>query len=358
MKLKSLLILIIVIAVGAAAYYLRSNPKQGVTEADSYLIPGLSTKLNDAKKLTILGVGNVLLAAISKSENNWIVENRDGYEADIDTIRAAFKDLAEARLIEIKTSNPENYGKLGVRDITDASAQGVQFSIEGLGEPVNIIAGKKDSNRKNLQYIRRAGEQQSWLINKNLNLNRDVTQWLRKDILDVPPERIKSVKIQHKNGSEVSIENKGAGQYEFMLSNPLPEGKEVSESELYQVANALSSLQLRDVVALEKLDKDIENPVTTTFVTYDGLTVTAKSFSVKEETYCTFAIEFDADDIERDDPSPEQSADLALNTDIAAAEELAQKTTPRLEGWAFILPMITRDALIKRLEDFLLNEDT
>jgi len=196
------------------------------------------------------------------------------------------------------------------------------------------------------------GEQQSWLINKNLNLNRDVTQWLRKDILDIPPERIKSVKIQHKDGGEISIESKGIGQYEFMLLNPLPGGKEVSESELYQVANALSSLQLRDVVALERLDKEVENPVTTTFVTYDGLTVTAKSFSVKEETYSTFSIEFDTDDVERGfKKPPEQSTD-------SAAEELAQKMAPRLEGWAFILPMITRDALIKGLEDFLLNEGT
>ena len=348
MKPKSLLILIVVVVIGATAYYLGFNPQRGKT--DDYLIPGLSARLNDVTGLTIHAAGNVLLTAVSKSENNWIVENRDGYEADMEAVRTAFNNLAEARLIEVKTSNPDNYTRLGVADISDTNTRGVQFSVQGLGEPISIIAGENDATRKNTQYIRRAGEQQSWLIDKDLDFKGDVTRWLRKDILDIPPQRIKSIRIRRAGDVDVLIENAGSEEYEFMLSSPVPEGGKVSESELYQVANALSSLQIRDVVALENLEADMVEPVIATFVTYNGITFTARSFSVLDETYSTFSIEFNADGVGQPPSSTEAEA--------GEAERLARTMIPRLRGWAFVLPTITRDALIKKPEDFILGEST
>ncbi len=357
MNIKSLFFLIIAIIIGGVAYYLSTNQKDGLIRANSYLVPGLSEKLNDVSKLTIHGAGNTLLAAISKSENDWVVENRDSYEADITIIRTVFNDIAEAKLIETKTSNPENYAKLGVEDITDANAQGVKFSIEGLGEPINIIAGKDGSTGKNSQYVRRAGEKQSWLINKKLNLNQDVTKWLRKDILDIPPERIKSVKIQHPDGSVVTIENKGTQEYEFTLINSLPEGKKISESEIYQVANALSSLQITDVASLDKINEEAAEPTITTFMTFDGLTITAKTFLHGEETYTMFDIGFNKNHVAENINQELDELDSAINSASITAQELVQKTAPRLMGWAFVLPTITQEALVKKLENFILEED-
>ena len=357
MNIKSLFFLIIAIAIGGVAYYFSTIQKDGLIGANSYLVPGLSEKLNDVTKLTIHEEGNSLLAAISKSENKWVVENRDGYEADIAVVRTVFNDIAEAKLIESKTSNPENYAKLGVEDITDANAQGVQFSIEGLGESINIIAGKEGSTGKNSQYIRRAGEKQSWLINKKLNLNQDVTKWLRKDILDIPPERIKNVKIQHPDKSVITIENKGTEEYEFALINSLPEGKKVSESEVYQVANALSSLQITDVTSLDKINGEAAEPTITTFMTFDGLTITAKTFSYGEETYSMFDIGFNKNHVAENINQELNESDSAINSASIAAQELAQITAPKLMGWAFVLPTITQEALVKKLENFILDKD-
>ncbi len=345
MKPKSLFVLVVAAVIGAVAYYLGFNPQREKT--NDYLIPGLSARLNDVTGFTVHTAGNVLLTAVSRAENNWIVKNRDGYEADIDVVRTIFNDLSEARLIEVKTSNPDNYTRLGVADVSDTNARGAQFSVQGLDKPVRIIAGEKDATRKNTQYVRRAGEQQSWLINKDLDFKRDVTRWLRKDILDIPPQRIKSIKIQRTGTRDVLIENTGGEGYEFMLSSSVPEGKRISESELYQVANALSSLQLRDVVALERLSADIVDPVVATFMTYDGITFTARSFSVLEDTYSTFSIEFDTNDV----------GQSVLQKDAEAAEQLVRKVAPRLQGWAFVMPTIIRDALIKGPEDFILDVD-
>ena len=345
MNLKSLIILILVIIAGGAAYfYIAAGSKKSAIGEDAWLVPNLAQNLNEVAKLTVHGAGNILLAEISKSKHHWVVVNRDHYEADMAVVRNAFNTLARARLIGKKTANPENYSKIEVEDISDVHAQGVQFSIEGLGEPIRVIAGKKGS-LQDTQFVRRAGDAQSWLIDKKLDLNRNGAWWLRKDILDISPERIKSIRISHMDGGEVSIENRGTEDYEFTLVQAIPEGRKVSESELYQVANALSSLQLRDVASLQSFKEEILPSVITTFRMFDGLRVDARTFSDGKKTYVMLGIEFNEDH-------------AAAQSDSVLAKEFAEKTKSRIEGWAFVLPTITQDAMVKRLEDILLHEDT
>ena len=137
----------------------------------------------------------------------------------------------------------------------------------------------------------------------------------------------------------------------------MPEGKIISESEIYQVANALSSLQLVDVASLEKLNEDAVQPVITKFLTYDGLTVTANSFFIDEQAYSILNIEFNAENIDDSVTTKNDGTDPAVNSDPKSAQELVEKVSPKLKGWAFVLPTITKDALIKKLENFFLDED-
>ena len=342
MKPQSLVILIIAIAIGGLAYYLSTSSTKRLAGDDSYLLPGLLEKLNDVTGFTILKANNTLLAAVSKSANSWVVDNRAGYEADFMAVRTLINNLAQARLIESKTSNPDNYSKLGIEDISNANAQGVQISIDRLDTPVNIIVGNKGSTGKNSQYIRRTSDQQSWLMNKHLDINREASHWLRKDIFDIPPEHIKSVSIQHPDGTLVRIENEGNKDYDFALINVLPEGKQISESDIYQVANALSSLQLRDVYSLKNLPGKEIKPVITSFSTYDGLNITARTFLSEQQSYTVFEVEVDTNQIGKS----------------KTTEEFVTNIAPRIEGWGYELPTITQNAMVKKLESFFLAKET
>lgn len=359
MNLKSLVVIIIAIAVGSIAYYLGTKPSSGPEGINSNLLPSLSEQLNDVTKLTILEANHTLLAVISKADKNWVVENRDNYIADIGAVRKTFNNLAEAKLIEAKTSNPDNYKKLGVEDVTKPNAQGVQIVIDGLDQEVNIILGNKGKAGDKTQYIRRVGEQQSWLINKNLDLNKDATNWLKKDILDIPPERIKSIQIKHSDESVIDLENKGTEQFEFVLLNSLPEDKKVSESEIYQVANALSSLQLTDVVSSEKIEAESVKHVLTTFQTFDGLSIEANSYIIDDQMYTKLQIKFNPDLVDAsksNNQNADSGYDAAVRSDPEAAQALATKVGPKLDGWAYILPTITQEALIKTLDSFAVDE--
>ena len=349
MNLKSLILLLVAVAIGVAAYYYSTSDNKLSTDDNTNLIPDFAENLHSVNKFTINGSGNILLTSVSKTDQGWVVDNRDGYQANIALVRDIFNSLAEAELVEAKTSNPENYFKLGVEDLATEKAQGVLLTLEGLKSPVNVIFGNDGSSGKNTQFVRRKDERQSWLINKKIKLNRDVTDWLQKDLLDIPPEQIKSVQIKHPDGSEITIKNDGLEEYEFTLDADVPEGKKISESEVYQLANAMSSLQLRDVASFSKLNIESITPVITTFKTFDGLTVVTKSYPLELETYFTVEVAFSKQDIDEDSSNP------LIISNPEAAEELAKVSKPKLNGWAYIFPTITQGALVKKLENFFLE---
>ena len=362
MKSKTLLLLLAALAIGVVVYYFNSSTGPSSVDADSSLIPGLANNLNRITKFTVTKAGNAVLSEVNRSDKGWVVESRDSYEANKTAVRILFNNLAEAKLVEAKTFNPDNYTKLGVENTSNENAQGILFSVDGMNKPVHVIFGNAGSSGKNTQYVRRQGEQQSWLINKKFKLNADVTDWLQKDILDIPPERIKTVKITHPDGSVVNITNDGEDEYEYTLDATEPEGKILSESEIYQVANALSSLQLRDVATFSKLKTESITPVVTVFKTFDGLTITTKSYALDIEKYFTIDVVFSTADIDQSvvngGRQAESTSDSAMTSDPKAAEVLANKSKQKLEGWAYLLPTITQDALIKRLEDFFIDSES
>ena len=363
MRLKSVFLLLAAVAIGLTAYFYTSNNKFKSALTNSDLIPSLQDNLNSVTKFTVMESGNSLLSSVSKSESGWVVDNRDGYEANVAVVRHVFEKLAEAKLTEAKTSNPENYTKLGVENIDNENAQGVLLTVNGLDDAVNIIFGNDGSSGKNTQYIRHQDEQQSWLINKKINIARDPTDWLKKDILDIPPERIKSIEINHADGTVINIENTGDEAYEFELNATPPEGMKASDSEIYQVANALSSLQLTDVSKEELLRTDDLAPsVTTVFKTYDGLMITTRAYpGPVAKLKFMIDVDFNADDvdenIENKTSNAESTADAAMISDPKAAESLAKSLKPKLDGWAYFLPTISQSALTKKLEDFFIDKD-
>ncbi len=352
----------IAVAVGAAVYFYASNQNQTSVSANSLLIPNLSENLNSITKFTVKNASDSLLTSVSKSEKGWVVDNRAGYEANVKEVRDVFTTLSEAKLVEAKTSNPDNYPRLGVEDINASDAQGVLVSIEGLPNPVAIIFGNDGSSGKNTQFVRNEREEKSWLINKKINFGRDTTDWLQKNLLDIPPERINTIQIRHPDGAIINISNTGNAAYEFELDATAPEGKKISESEIYQVANALSSLQLRDVISLDTLNKDAIEPIVTIFKTFDGLTITTASHTSDVEPFFTIDVKFNSEDVDESvansNSENESTSNSTLLSDPTVAEEFANSSKSKLTGWGYFFPTITKDALTKKLDDFFIDKDS
>ncbi len=307
------------------------------------LFPGLKEQLNSIQRIVVAGPGNTPIATLERGADNWTVVERSNYAADVGRIRKNLLALAEARIVEEKTSNPDFYDRLGVQDVSAASAKGVLLTLTagkkaGNENPISVIIGQAPSGSTNQTYARRAGEPMSWLVTGQFDLGKTGGEWLDRSLTDIPAGRIQSVTITHPGLETLRIsrdpktEKSGAseGMVEFLVAD-VPTGRELSYPGVANgVAGVLAELQLDDAQTREVLGANPGKPVVARFVTTDGLSVETSAWRLPDGTRFTFIASGDGD----------------------AAKEAAA-INARLGGWVYTVPSYKAEQLTRRLQELL-----
>jgi hypothetical protein len=346
--------------------------------ADSPFIPGLEERINDVSRVRVVKAGDETVATLERSERGWTVAEKGGYPADVGKVRQALIALAQARILEPKTANPELHSRLGVEDVGSDAAAGAELVIEGAGEPIEIVIGSAEGSA--FRYARRSADAQSYLIDRDPELPEDTAGWLAPTIIDIAADRIQSVTISHADGETVRILKDAPGQERFTVE-AVPEGREL----LYvgvadAVAGVLRNLRMEDVAPLT--EPLAEPAFRTEFRTFDGLIVAATA-AAAEEPWVTLSARYDADQAEQfATQAPEVSSDPATTPggtggrdtaaqgsttgEPAAAEaddtteaaevqpqEEASDLDQRLDGWRYRLATYQFEQMSRRLGDLL-----
>ena len=293
------------------------NRAPGPSLSGSTLLPGLDAALNDVNEITLVGAGNETIASIRRSEQGWTVPEKGGYPADTAKIRDALLALAEARVVEEKTSNPEFYDRLGVESVESDSSAGTAVTIRYGDEafPTVILGDAEGSSQR---YARRSDEARSLLIDRDPDLPRSAPQWLQTSIFDLRSERVSEVIIEHGDGERLRIFKDEPGQTNYSV-DAVPDGRELQYAGVANVTgNVLRELALEDV---EPAANGSEPSVTTRFQTFDGLVVTARGYERGDENWLEFeasvnaqaaaeqGVEPAADDSGETTDTPEPAAD-------------------------------------------------
>jgi len=265
----------------------RPQQESGVAEP---AVPGLAARLNDLDRVVITGPGKQVLATLLRADGQWRLEERN-YPADAAKLRELLVGLAEARRIEAKTSNPELYSRLGVQDIDKTDAGGVQIELAGGGEPVLLIVGENNPRGKGT-YVRRVGEAQSWLVDRNIAVDKSPANWLNRELVDVQPDRIDEVVVE-RGKDRVEIAASEAANGDFVLRN-LPKGREpASDYVADATAGLLQGLRFEDVAAADSMAVDAASRRTARFVLRDGVRVDVESWQADGKTWAKLAARLD-----------------------------------------------------------------
>ena len=225
MNQRGLLGLIAALAVLAIVVLVTQHAGSPSSSEGAKFTPSLQAALNDIDKVTITKAGGATVATLERRPNAWVVAERGDYAADVGKLRKNLVALAEASILEEKTSNPDNYEHLGVQDIDKDSAKGVAISFSaGNRQLPTIIIGNADGTK--YRYVRRAGEAQSFLIDRNPDLPNKTSQWLAPSIVDVRSDRVQQVTIRHADGETVTIDKPDRKASNFEVHD-VPAGREL-----------------------------------------------------------------------------------------------------------------------------------
>lgn len=313
-------------------------------DEEQLLFPDLKAQLNEVSEILVRGSGNQLIATLTRSDERWIVVERD-YPADVGMIRENLLALADARIVEEKTSTPELYDRLGVQDIALATARGIQLEIIGTGTPVQLIIGEAAGDSSDMRYVRRTGEAQSWLVSGRFTPGKTTGEWLDRQLVDIPAARIQAVTIIHPGLDTLRLEKVGRDTTDFGVTG-IPAGRELSYPGVGNALGALLvSLQLDDVHGREALGENPGKPVVARFLCFDGLIIEASAWRTPDGTRLSFLAAADPEQAER------YASPGAPGIDAVRAE--AEAINARLGGWIYTLSGHKTEQFTRRLQDLL-----
>jgi hypothetical protein len=249
--------------------------------AGTPVLPQVGKQLDAVGRIALVR-GETKTTLVHKGKS-WVVEEKDGYAADPIKVRHALLGLAELRYVEPKTRKPALYSRLEVEDTGKAGSKSTLVTVADekgslLGE---IIAGKRRADQlgggNDGIYVRKPGNQQSWLARGTLDVSGDTTAWLDRKVLDLPEAQVKEAVLTGPDGATVTILRDKA-QDKFHLAD-LPAGKKLkSDDALDEPAAALANLELTDVEPAKDVELPQDGVAHARYTSFDGLTVTVDLF--------------------------------------------------------------------------------
>ena len=266
---------VIVIAAGVSVAS-RYGATSVVTD-DARLFPALSGQLSDVTKVTVQDAEKTL--TVKQLNGKWQLVSRQGYAASGEAIRDLLLGLSELRIRESKTKKPDRYTRLDVEDITTKKAKSKLLTVKGkdgsklaeilVGKVNNEITGATNVGR----YVRKPGDEQSWLVAGRLEVPDTVAKWVKPEFLSVLNKRVAKVTVIHPDGQTMMVSRAAAKGTKFKIEN-MPEGRIIEyQSDIDNMGDGLDKLELEDVKETGKVTLPKDKITGTEYVTTDGLIV-------------------------------------------------------------------------------------
>jgi hypothetical protein len=362
MRSRTLIALLAALAVLVALAIAVSVSQRAATGAGAALFPGLKDQLNDVDSVVVRAAGNKTVATLERGKDGWTVKERNGYPADIGRIRKNLIALAEATIVEEKTSNPELYNRLRVEDIEKDSAAGLRLDV-GVGgkTAASAIVGTTAVAGSDTAYLRRAGEPTSWLVKGAFELPRETGGWLDKSIVNIPASRIAAVAITHPDGKTLRIDKARASEADFKVSD-VPPGRSLSfPGAANAIGAALTDLNLDNAEPAAGFDPGAARPTVARFETFDGLVVEVSTWQLPAGARLRVTARADEALAARfappaGTPEPKPAADAVAaeeRKDLAAVKAEAAQLDARVNGWVYTVPSFKAEQLARKLDDLL-----
>jgi hypothetical protein len=306
--------------------------EQKAVTGGQLMFPDLAPRLKDATRVEITHQGKQTVVE-KRSDGRWGIASMHDYPVQETKLRGVLTGLTELRLAEARTSDPAQFGRLGLDDPNGASSSADLLQVvDAAGKPiVAVIVGHRrvrgQANVPDEVYVRRPDGSQSWLAEGSLQVDFDPASWLDRDIMNIKHDRIAAVAVN----DQALVFGRADGK--FTLTKPAEHPK-LEDYKVDDVARALETLTLQSV----KIDADA--PTTdagrAVFTTSDGLAITVQLFHADKEVWARFAAAASSDD----------------------AKPEADKLNARLAGWTFEIGSWKEKSLVPTMDDLKAPEPT
>lgn len=315
----------LMVTLAATVIAIRQPDSSPVGSLDAPAFPALRER-PDAVARAVIGSAEGEITLVREAPERWVAQERAGYPVLGDKVRALVVALADMRLIEAKTRRPDRYERLELEDpdAEGATSRLVRIEDENGGLLAEAIFGKQRQRLTGTEpsgiYLRRPGEEQTWLASGSPQIDVAVQDWLQTTIVDLAPGKVQDIEMQPADGEPFAFARQGDGGP--LALQDLGEDEQLDpRANLDQLAGSFGGLALEDVRPASEVAWP-ESPSRVRVRTADGLELSVRLALIDDQPW--LAIE----SVRASGPAAEEEADPPARPN---PEEIAART----DGWAY-----------------------
>jgi hypothetical protein len=348
------------------------------------LFPGLIDHVNEVRTVRI-HAPQAILNVEAAGKGQWTLKERDGYPVEADKVRALVLAVANLQLVEAKTDKADRLKRLELEQ-PDGKDGGKSRLVELLDKDgkqlAAVVVGKARyglyGGGRSGVYVRRGGEDQSWLAAGQIEVPAEPTEVLVREIVDIPATEVARVTLDPAGDAPpVVLQRPNASTPTFTTDAKLPEGRSLDPDRVESLAGALAGLTLLDVRQAATPPPAGGEISRTRFETFDGLrldvTVTTTGAGDAAERWLQIsaaaapaAVAAPAPAGTPADPAAAAAPAAAAGSSLATpppapavkkpAGELAKELNERLGRWSFKVSPEASGHLGERLDALLADK--
>jgi hypothetical protein len=301
--------------------------------APEALFPGLAHAISGGQvtRIHIVSRGHGSFDIAFVPTKGWVLPQSGNYPASFEMVKQTLVAIAALQTIEPKTDRPELFHFIDL----DAPPAGGGTSVTLIGEHGRVIAalivGKSAQQGQDITvFVRRAGENQSWLARSPAEFKLTPADWMDKSVVAIDHSRIATIEVKPPTGPAYTAAH--AKPADPLTLSPIPAGRELAFPGVADaLASVLADFSFDDIKPATAFDFTTASRMSLT--TFDGLTVTI-------------------DIVQKDGANWVRLLAIAAPGKPPAARE-ALAINARAAGWAFKLPVYRAAAFAPALETLL-----
>ncbi len=271
----STILAVVAVVVLVAGWYFgpHQSPAERQQPATAPLFfPGLAPRLEKAARIEIASAGKKFV--IERKGDVWGLPDLGFYPVEPTKVHSVLAGLALLRQVAPRTSDPAEFATLGVSDPTKAGSSGRLVEVsDASGHPiVSLIVGNQryasTANSPETEYVRRPGENQSWLAQGPLAIDGEADLWIDHSLANISHDQI--VRVSVTRGEEELDFAPKQGKLALLSPADHPPLEPYKLESVWRALESLSFSHVREGPALP--GKEFARAM---FTTKDGTEVTA-----------------------------------------------------------------------------------
>jgi len=300
------------------------------------VFPDLLETAKDVTTMTVTQSGKIM--TFEKKDAGWTLKQSGNYRVHDNLVSKVVFGLANMELLDAKTAKPSRFKDLQLSDPSgvESKAQQVRLTDANGNVIADLIVGRANyflpETTTGGMYIRRPGEDQTWLARGLVDIGVEPRDWLIREIIDIKPEQIARVDVTFPDGMQQAVVPAPDATGGFAYEN-MPDGFKLSSPYAPRnVAAVLGSFVLNNVTPSVDIDLDPSRAYVATFKITGGMQVVTRMWAKGGQHYMRIQAE----------AAPP-----------SAAATLAVEINARTDGWTYIIPDYQYEQISKKLADVI-----